>query len=48
MGIIIHADRSELGVCAILELGDPLVLAVCRSGQLHYNNDKSILVIVVI
>jgi len=35
-GIVVHADRTELGMCAVLELGDPLVLAVIRSAQLHY------------
>jgi len=48
MGIVIHPDRSEFGVRSILELCHPLVDSVGRSGQLHCNNDKSILVFVVI
>jgi hypothetical protein len=48
LGIVVHADRTEPRVCAVLELGNPLVFAVRGSGQLHYNNGKSILAIVVI
>ena len=34
---VLIPDRAELGVCAVLELGHPLMYPVVRSSQLHYS-----------
>ena len=41
--VVVHTHRAERGMGSVFEFGDPLVLPVPRSGQLHYYTEKKFL-----